>query len=176
MACQSLDTYCQMGDAWRALLTRHTLAEMAEGLGRFGEARRHLEANMAHFSRMGDDRRRDYYRERLERLDEGARVAAPHLAHDWQQEEISAPLHSPAPPTPRLPALSDALIEPLSAREIEVLHLLAEGLTNREIAQRLYLSPNTVRVHTSHIYGKLGVHNRTQAVAKARSLGVLPSS
>jgi LuxR family maltose regulon positive regulatory protein len=56
-----------------------------------------------------------------------------------------------------------------------VLHLLAEGMTNREIAQRLYLSPNTVRVHTLHIYGKLGVNNRTQAVGKARTLGLLQS-
>ena len=127
---------------------------------------------MAHFSQMGDGPRRDYYRERLARLDERARVAVPDLAHDLQQEET----HSAAPPTPRPPALSDALVEPLSARELQVLHLLAEGLTNQEIAQQLYVSPNTVRVHAYHIYGKLGVHNRTQAVTKARSLGVLTSS
>jgi LuxR family maltose regulon positive regulatory protein len=64
----------------------------------------------------------------------------------------------------------------LSAREREVLDLLAEGLTNREIAQQLYLSPNTVRVHTFHIYGKLGVNNRTQATARARELDLLSAS
>jgi len=68
-----------------------------------------------------------------------------------------------------------SLIEPLSERELEVLALLAEGLTNREIASRLYLALNTVKAHASNIYGKLDVHNRTQAVAKARTLGLLPS-
>jgi LuxR family maltose regulon positive regulatory protein len=68
------------------------------------------------------------------------------------------------------------LIEPLSEREIEVLQLIAEGLTNREIAARLFLSQNTVKVHCGNIYGKLGAHNRTQAVAKAQALGILPST
>lgn len=68
------------------------------------------------------------------------------------------------------------LIEPLSDRELEVLQHVAEGYTNREIADRLYLSTNTVKVHTRNIYGKLGVNNRTQAVAKARELGVLSAS
>jgi LuxR family maltose regulon positive regulatory protein len=66
------------------------------------------------------------------------------------------------------------LVEPLSERELEVLQLIAEGLTNQEIASRLYLSLNTVKAHTRNIYGKLGVHSRTQAVARARALGVLP--
>jgi len=68
------------------------------------------------------------------------------------------------------------LIEPLSEREIEVLQLIAEGLTSREIAARLYLSSNTVKVHTRNINGKLGVNNRVKAVAKARGLGILPST
>ena len=67
------------------------------------------------------------------------------------------------------------LIEPLSKREIEVLQLIAEGLSNPEIAARLYLSLNTVKVHSRNIYGKLGVHNRMQAAARARALGILPS-
>jgi LuxR family maltose regulon positive regulatory protein len=67
------------------------------------------------------------------------------------------------------------LVEPLSERELEVLELVARGLTNREIASRLFLSLNTVKAHTRNIYGKLGVRSRTQAVAKARSLGVLSS-
>jgi LuxR family maltose regulon positive regulatory protein len=68
------------------------------------------------------------------------------------------------------------LIEPLSEREIEVLQLIAEGLTSREIANRLYLSPNTVKVHTRNINSKLGVNNRAKAVVKAKRLGILPSS
>jgi LuxR family maltose regulon positive regulatory protein len=67
------------------------------------------------------------------------------------------------------------LIEPLSERELEVLELIAEGLTNPGIASRLFISLNTVKAHTRNIYGKLGVHNRTQAVARARDLGILPS-
>ena len=68
----------------------------------------------------------------------------------------------------------DRVVEPLSNREIEVLKLIAEGLTNQEIAQKLYLSTSTVKAHTYNLYSKLDVHSRTQAVAKARMLGVLP--
>ncbi len=64
-------------------------------------------------------------------------------------------------------------VEPLSPRENEVLCLIAEGLSNKEIAERLFLSLGTVKVHTRNIYGKLCVSNRTQAVAKARSFGIL---
>jgi LuxR family maltose regulon positive regulatory protein len=65
------------------------------------------------------------------------------------------------------------MVEPLSARELEVLGLIAEGHSNQEIAAKLYLSLNTVKVHSSNIYGKLGVNSRTQAVAKAKTLGIL---
>ncbi len=75
-----------------------------------------------------------------------------------------------------VPVDQSGLVEPLSERELEVLHLIAEGLTNRDIGERLYLSLNTVKVHTRNIYGKLGVNNRTQAVANARDLGLLASS
>jgi LuxR family maltose regulon positive regulatory protein len=67
-----------------------------------------------------------------------------------------------------------ALIEPLSKRELEVLALIAEGLTNREIAQKLHLALSTIKVHTYNTYGKLDVHSRIQAVARARLLGLLP--
>jgi len=66
----------------------------------------------------------------------------------------------------------DALIEPLTARELEVLGLMAEGLTYKEIASRLFISLNTVRFHVKAIYGKLGVNNRTQALARGRELGL----
>jgi LuxR family maltose regulon positive regulatory protein len=76
----------------------------------------------------------------------------------------------------RAQAPTPDLVEPLSERELEVLALIAQGLTNREIASRLFLSLNTVKAHTRNIYGKLGVHSRTQAVAKAKALGVLTSN
>jgi LuxR family maltose regulon positive regulatory protein len=75
---------------------------------------------------------------------------------------------------PKSQASESELIEPLSERERDVLQLIAEGLTNREIGERLFLSLNTVKAHTRNIYGKLDTHNRTQAVARARALGVLP--
>ena len=67
----------------------------------------------------------------------------------------------------------NALIEPLSQRELEVLQLLAEGLTYAEIAGRLVVSVNTVRFHVKEIYGKLGVNRQAQAVARAREVGLL---
>jgi LuxR family maltose regulon positive regulatory protein len=68
---------------------------------------------------------------------------------------------------------SGPLIEPLSERELEVLRLIGDGLSNREIGQRLVISLSTVKGHTANIYGKLAVHSRTQAVTRARALGLM---
>ena len=59
-------------------------------------------------------------------------------------------------------------------RELEVLHLIALGRTNEEIAQQLVVARGTIKAHASHIYRKLHVANRTEAVARARQLGLLP--
>jgi LuxR family transcriptional regulator, maltose regulon positive regulatory protein len=66
------------------------------------------------------------------------------------------------------------LVEPLSARELEVLELLAAGAPNRAIAKELVVTVDTVKRHVSHLFSKLEVANRTQAVARARELGLLP--
>jgi LuxR family maltose regulon positive regulatory protein len=71
------------------------------------------------------------------------------------------------------PPASCQLVEPLSPRELEVLHLLAQGLSNREICERLFLALSTVKGHNRNIYGKLQVRSRTQAVARARELGLI---
>jgi LuxR family maltose regulon positive regulatory protein len=68
---------------------------------------------------------------------------------------------------------SQPLVEPLSQRELEVLQLVAEGLSNRQIAERLYLALSTVKGHNRVIYGKLNVKRRTEAVVRARELGLL---
>ena len=75
--------------------------------------------------------------------------------------------------TPVHQATHPCLAESLSPRELEVLCLLAEGLSNREIAQKLYIAIATVKVHTGNIYGKLGVTNRTQAVTQAQKLNLI---
>lgn len=69
--------------------------------------------------------------------------------------------------------MTERLPEPLSEREIEVLRNIAAGLTNREIAEALFISPETVKKHTGSIYGKLGVRSRMEAVALSRKLGLL---
>jgi LuxR family maltose regulon positive regulatory protein len=71
-------------------------------------------------------------------------------------------------------ASSQPLVEPLSQRELEVLRLMASGRTNKEIARELIVAPGTVKAHTASIYRKLDVANRTQAVARARQLAILP--
>jgi LuxR family maltose regulon positive regulatory protein len=72
----------------------------------------------------------------------------------------------------RPPAKQD-LIEPLSERELEVLHLLAQGLSNQEISTRLFLALDTVKGHNRKIFSKLQVQRRTEAIARARALGLL---
>jgi LuxR family maltose regulon positive regulatory protein len=87
----------------------------------------------------------------------GALLAATH-AEPWASEGAA-----PAQP----------LVEPLSPREMEVLALIAQGLSNREIGERLFIALSTVKGHNRSIYGKLQVRRRTEAVARARELGLL---
>ena len=64
------------------------------------------------------------------------------------------------------------LIEPLTNRELEVLELLAQRLSAKEIAQRLFISDRTVKRHTANIYQKLDVHSRQEAISEAMTLGI----
>jgi LuxR family transcriptional regulator, maltose regulon positive regulatory protein len=77
-------------------------------------------------------------------------------------------------PRPRHGATQPGLVVPLTARELEVLALLAAGRSNQAVAAELVVSLDTVKRHVTHILGKLGAANRTQAVARARELGLLP--
>ena len=78
---------------------------------------------------------------------------------------------SPTRMSPRQTAGS--LVEPLSERELEVLRLIASGVSNRDIARKLFVSLATVKTHINNIYRKLQVRTRTQAVARARELKLL---
>ena len=70
-------------------------------------------------------------------------------------------------------ATAQSLVDPISDRELEILNLIADGMSNREAAGKLIVATSTVKKHLENIYGKLGVHNRTRAVACARDLNLL---
>jgi LuxR family transcriptional regulator, maltose regulon positive regulatory protein len=91
-------------------------------------------------------------------------LLAAFAAEAQRSEDNSSP--PPAPP-------AQSLSEPLSQRELEVLHLIAQGLSNREISGRLFLALDTVKGHNRKIFGKLQVQRRTEAIARARELGLL---
>jgi DNA-binding CsgD family transcriptional regulator len=82
----------------------------------------------------------------------------------------------PLPAVDLRPALDrQSLVEPLSARELEILRLVEQGLSNQQIAATLHIAPSTVKTHINNIYGKLGVRTRVQAINRARDLGLLGS-
>jgi len=89
------------------------------------------------------------------------RLLAVFAAEEQQRED----------PASRPPA--QPLLEPLSPRELEVLQLMAQGRSNQEISERLFLAVSTVKGHNQKIFGKLQVQSRTEAVARARELGLL---
>jgi LuxR family transcriptional regulator, maltose regulon positive regulatory protein len=79
-----------------------------------------------------------------------------------------------APPSRRAAAALPDMAEPLTDREMQVLRLLAAGRSNQRIAHELVVAIDTVKKHVTHVLGKLGAANRTEAVARARQLGLLP--
>jgi DNA-binding NarL/FixJ family response regulator len=72
--------------------------------------------------------------------------------------------------------VAEPLLEPLTDSEVRVLRYLPTNLSKREIADELYVSVNTIKTHVKHLYAKLGVRTRRQAVDQARQLGLLPRS
>lgn len=102
--------------------------------------------------------------------------------HRWRSGR-SNPAQTPVALAPtKVETLSGAHLEQalqglgLTGREYEVLQLIAGGLSNQEIAGRLFVSLNTVKTHTSNLFAKLEVQRRTQAVQKAQALGLLPTA
>lgn len=107
-------------------------------------------------------------------LDEDARVIA--LLGEARAADpafVDRLLDAAGIPGVHQPGLAQPLIEPLSERELEVLALVAQGLRNQEIADRLVIALGTVKRHINNIYGKLAVGSRTEAIAKARDLHIL---
>jgi LuxR family maltose regulon positive regulatory protein len=158
----------------RWLITIHILQALAAKKTREHQAARDYLAQAVQLAAP-----EDYFRAFL---DEETQVLAlvrdiAHVAPQFVQQllnyaatvETSGPAQKSAAPQPRV----QPLIEPLSERELEVLGLIAEGLSNRQIAERLVIAVGTVKRHTNNIYGKLQVHRRTEAVARARELGLL---
>ena len=88
-------------------------------------------------------------------------------------QKLEAAFHKQTGGEAPISSLQDALVEPLTEREMEVLRLMCEGYTNQHIANELIVSVNTVKKHTSNIYGKLGVRNRAQAVLRAGEIGLI---
>ena len=94
-------------------------------------------------------------------------AAARQIIPDYVARLLAALEIKPEPPSPQ------ALIEPLTQRELEVLRLIADGLSNREIGERLFLALDTVKGHIRRIFDKLEVQRRTEAVARGRERGLL---
>jgi LuxR family maltose regulon positive regulatory protein len=145
------------GDSARALLAITECLALAEPEGYVrifldeGETIHMLLAQW--LARAGASPLRDYAIHLLSQFD-----SEPHTMKVTQEQASSA----------------STLVEPLSQRELEVLHLIALGNTNPEIARQLIVSTGTIKAHTASIYRKLDVANRTEAVARARQLAILP--
>ena len=88
-------------------------------------------------------------------------------------QEILKQISAAVTPAVAEQKIIDTDMEPLTGRETEILNLVAQGMSNREIAEQLFVSKYTVESHIKHIYRKLSVSKRTKAVSTARSLGIL---
>jgi LuxR family maltose regulon positive regulatory protein len=163
-----LRAFLESWEIRRPLITAHILSALqADRAGGGEDAREHL-ARALRFSAS-----EEYVRafldeeERVLELLPMARGVEPAFA-----DRLLLPGRSG--PSPRAAAAAaDALPEPLSAREIEILRLLARGLTNAQIAGRLVIALATVKRHVQNIYGKLGVNSRAQAAAEGRARGLI---
>ena len=107
-----------------------------------------------------------------EKLGEAIRLAA--RGESFLQPSVAAKVVAEFARLTSKPATSsNALVEPLSEREREILNLIAQGSSNREIAGALFLAEGTVKNHVTNILGKLGVRDRTQAALKAKEMGLI---
>jgi DNA-binding NarL/FixJ family response regulator len=94
------------------------------------------------------------------------------VSKDWAADDVAAAVRMVGKGMTVFAPRAEQPSTPLSEREREVLSLIASGATNKEIAKRLYLSPHTVKEHTSSLYRKLKARNRAEAVQRAERLGL----
>jgi LuxR family maltose regulon positive regulatory protein len=104
----------------------------------------------------------------------GQQPAARRIGPGYVTELLRACDQADAVPPRRSAVASQSLVEPLTDRELEVLRLIAAGRSNQRIARELVVALDTVKKHVSHVLGKLGADNRTEAAARARELGLIP--
>jgi LuxR family maltose regulon positive regulatory protein len=164
----NLERYARNGGLYRTLITVNILqARAQQAPGQKEQALARLEEAVRLAAPEG-------YRRAF--LDEGQAVFAllpgvRHLAPAFVDDLLGGVPAELSRQRPSPPA--QLLAEPLSERELEVLQLVAAGLSNSEIADRLFLSVGTVKTHVHNIFGKLGVSGRPQAIARARELNLV---
>jgi LuxR family maltose regulon positive regulatory protein len=164
----NLERYARSGGLYRSLITVCILqARAQQALGQKAQALARLEEAVRLAAPEG-------YRRAF--LDEGQGVPAllpsvRHLAPAFVDDLLGG--LPPEAGRERPVSGQQPLVEPLSERELEVLGFVADGLSNREIADKLFLSVGTVKTHIHNIYGKLGVNGRPQAIARARELNLV---
>jgi LuxR family transcriptional regulator, maltose regulon positive regulatory protein len=156
----ALQAQGKLAAALTALTDTLTLAEPEGYVRIFVDEGPRMAALLTHIAR-GDAPVAPYAGRLLEAFPEGDTETRRHRG-----TETSSSSDSVISPSPRL-------IEPLSEREMEVLRLIAEGLSNQAIADRLIVAVSTIKKHVNNIYGKLNVQSRTQALLRARELKLL---
>ncbi len=192
LAAQSLELARAVRDTGSLILCLEELADVAASQAEpawaavlWGAAEHHREASHATLplvERLGRARRIEQAKrlvgERVfaEKWAEGRKMTAEQAiavppTHGWTSKA-----QKPARGKPGQSSAEQPLLDPLSQRELEVLRLLADGASNQELATALVLAPGTVKLHVSHILSKLGVKSRTQAIIRARDLGLLPDA
>jgi ATP/maltotriose-dependent transcriptional regulator MalT len=190
LAAQSLEIARTVRDTGSLILCLEELADVVAGQGEpewatvlWGAAERYREVSNATLplvERLGRARRIEQAKRLLgeqvfaEKWAEGRKMTAEQAiavppTHGWTSKA-----QKPARGKPGQSSAEQPLLDPLSQRELEVLQLLAGGASNQEIATALVVAPGTVKLHVSHILSKLGVNSRTQAIVRARDLGLLP--
>jgi len=189
LAAQSLEIARTILDTGSLILCLEELADVVAAQGEpawaarlWGAAEHYREASNATLplvERLGRARHIEQAQRLLgeqvfaERWAEGRNMTAEQAIEASPMLDRTSKAQRPAQGRHGQTAMAQPLLDPLSERELEVLQLLAGGASNQEIAEALVVAPGTVKLHVSHILSKLGIKSRTQAILRARDLGLL---